>query len=120
MALCGREPTCEVPLSRALRLATESARFRPGGLVTLHLLTLSLRFIMALWTKPPMPFVGEADRSGDVRPEGETIVCSVMGFSSIGSSGRGGFKATGEPSLPLASAREGGRSLGFSADMPGS
>jgi hypothetical protein len=34
-----------------------------------HLLeTLSLRLSMALWTKPPMPLVGDAGRSGDILP----------------------------------------------------
>lgn len=48
---------------RLVRLeAIESARANPGGDATLHLFTLSDRFIMALWTKPPMPFVGETGR----------------------------------------------------------
>lgn len=30
---------------------------------------LSERFIMALWTNPPRPFVGDTGRSGELRPE---------------------------------------------------
>ena len=37
--------------------------FGPGCALQ-RLFTLSERFIMALWTKPPMPFVGELGRSG--------------------------------------------------------
>jgi len=55
-----------------LLLATEFPLFSPGGDWMLHLLfTLSDRFIMALCTKPPIPFVGDAGRSslsGDIRP----------------------------------------------------
>lgn len=60
---------CGLDESAPLRLeATESARAILGGLATLHRLTLSDLFIMALWTKPPMPFVGDVDRKGEVRP----------------------------------------------------
>lgn len=55
------------------RDAIESARCKPVGEVTLHRLTLSVRFIIALCTKPPMPFVGERGLVGDVRPEGGDI-----------------------------------------------
>ena len=59
-----------------LRLdTTESARVRPGGEVTLHRLTLSDLFIMALCTKPPRPLVGDVARiadDGPVRPDGAT------------------------------------------------
>src|SRR5690606_28691167 len=48
-----------------------STRCKPAGEFTLQRLTLSERFIMALWTKPPMPLVGDTGRVGDVRP-GET------------------------------------------------
>ena len=44
--------------------ATESPRFRPGAACVLHLLlTLSDRFIIALCTNPPKPFVGEGGLS---------------------------------------------------------
>ena len=36
--------------------------------MTLHLLTLSDRFIIALCTNPPRPLVGEIDRVGEERP----------------------------------------------------
>ena len=46
-----------------LEVATESPRFNPAFACTLHLLfTLSDLFIMALWTKPPKPLVGEGGR----------------------------------------------------------
>lgn len=44
----------------------ESPRFKPALACTLHLLlTLSDLFIIALWTKPPRPLVGEAGRPAD-------------------------------------------------------
>jgi hypothetical protein len=60
-------------------LATESTRFSPAaaGWALHRLLTLSDRFIMALCTKPPRPFVGEIDLSilsGEIRPDVGDIV----------------------------------------------
>ncbi len=60
-------------VSALLRLlVTELPLVRPGGDCTLHrLLTLSDLFIIALCTKPPMPFVGDgglSTRSGEIRP----------------------------------------------------
>jgi hypothetical protein len=50
-------------------LNVEPCLVRGGGACVLHRLeTLSLRFSMALWTKPPMPLVGDAGRSGDILP----------------------------------------------------
>lgn len=52
-------------------LNVEFWRVRPGGVAVLQrLLTLSLRLSMALCTKPPMPLVGEVERSrsGDILP----------------------------------------------------
>jgi hypothetical protein len=52
-------------------LIVELCLVRLGGVCVLHLLeTLSLRLSMALWTKPPMPLVGEAERSrsGEILP----------------------------------------------------
>jgi hypothetical protein len=44
--------------------AIESPRFRPGAACVLHLLlTLSDRFIIALCTNPPNPFVGDGGLS---------------------------------------------------------
>lgn len=55
-----------------LRLLTELPRVSPPGDCTLHLLfTLSDRFIIALWTNPPIPLVGDIGRSilsGEMRP----------------------------------------------------
>jgi hypothetical protein len=56
-------------LPRLLRV--EFCLLRTGGVCVLHrLLTLSLRLSMALCTNPPMPLVGDADRSrsGDILP----------------------------------------------------
>ena len=68
LRLVGRER----PVEELRLLATELPRVSPGGACTLHLLfTLSDLFIMALCTKPPIPFVGEAGRSnlsGEIRP----------------------------------------------------
>lgn len=58
-----------ITLGRLLRV--EFFLLRPGGACVLQrLLTLSLRLSMALCTKPPMPFVGEVERSrsGDILP----------------------------------------------------
>jgi hypothetical protein len=52
-------------------LKVEVCLVRAGGVCVLHRLeTLSLRFNMALWTKPPMPLVGDAgrSRSGEILP----------------------------------------------------
>ena len=55
-----------------LLLNVEFCLLRPCGVCVLHLLfTLSLRLSMALCTKPPIPFVGEAGRSmrsGEILP----------------------------------------------------
>ena len=52
-----------------LRLdTTESARVKLGGEVTLHRLTLSDLFIMALCTNPPSPLVGEVILVGEALP----------------------------------------------------
>lgn len=70
-------------------LVTESPLLRPGGDCTLHLLfTLSDLFIIALCTKPPMPFVGDAGRSnlsGEIRPcDGDILTSeSKLGGSSL-------------------------------------
>ena len=82
--LCGRlEPSPVLLLD-----VTESARLRPGGPATLHRLTLSDLFIIALCTKPPMPFVGELERElervGETRPAGDAFnERSVARFSSL-------------------------------------
>jgi hypothetical protein len=54
-------------------LIVEFCLLRGCGAWALHrLLTLSLRLSMALWTKPPMPFVGEEGRSAR---SGENLPC---------------------------------------------
>jgi hypothetical protein len=61
------EPKPAMALARLLTLELCLLKF--GGVYVLHrLLTLSLRFILALNTKPPMPFVGDRGRSGDILP----------------------------------------------------
>lgn len=75
---------------------TESARFKPGGLVTLQRLTLSLLFIMALWTKPPRPLVGEPDLMGELLPLAGSPAPSGGDVSFVGYSNRGGLSETGE------------------------
>jgi len=78
-------------------LKVELCLLKGGGGCVLHLLlTLSLRFSIALCTKPPMPFVGEAGRSrsgeilpcvGDMaspRPEAALSPPSADGFCSGG------------------------------------
>jgi hypothetical protein len=56
-----------LPLPRLLKV--EFVLLMPCGVCVLHrLFTLSLRFIIALCTKPPMPFVGEGARSGEILP----------------------------------------------------
>lgn len=47
-----------------------SGRVNAGGLATDHRFTLSLLFIIALCTNPPMPLVGEVVRAGEERPVG--------------------------------------------------
>ncbi len=78
--------------------ATESPRFRPALAWTLHLLlTLSDLFIIALWTKPPRPLVGDGGRSAEestleVRPSAGRSTSAVVvrpkglngGKSSVG------------------------------------
>jgi hypothetical protein len=53
-------------------LTVELPRVKPPGDCTLHLLfTLSDLFIIALWTNPPIPLVGDIGRSilsGEMRP----------------------------------------------------
>ena len=83
-----RLPGLDAPAAEPKLLATEFPRLRPGGACTLHLLlTLSDRFIMALCTKPPIPFVGEAGRSnlsGEIRPcEGDIAKPRVSAVESI-------------------------------------
>lgn len=69
-----------------LLLATESPRFSPGAACTLHLLlTLSERFIIALSTKPPRPFVGEGGLLEEPQP-GKSTEDVTAGFSSLGAS----------------------------------
>lgn len=62
---CAFIPPLSIKLARFD--ATDSARAKPVVDATLHLLTLSVLFIMALCTKPPIPFVGEMGRVGDLR-----------------------------------------------------
>lgn len=93
-------------LSTALRFddTTESARCRPVGDVTLHRFTLSVRFIMALCTKPPIPFVGETGRAGEVRPSGDGGLAAFIsnGYSILeGSSFCASESVRGDPSLPV-------------------
>lgn len=67
--------------------AIELLRLRFGGDCILHLLlTLSVRFIMALCTKPPMPLVGESDLSGfsgDMRPCDGDIAMDLAKLPSL-------------------------------------
>lgn len=77
------------------------------GVVTLHLLTLSVRFIIALWTKPPIPFVGEAGRVGEVWPD--EVPSLPAWISAGGPSFTASVVSNGEPSLPRL-ACESGRS----------
>lgn len=68
-SIFAKDPYPDMALARLLRV--ELFLFSGGGVCVLHLLlTLSLRFMLALSTKPPMPFVGDADRSrsGDLLP----------------------------------------------------
>ncbi len=79
-------------VSTLLRLlVTELPLVRPGGDCTLHrLLTLSDLFIIALCTKPPMPFVGDgglSSRSGEIRPwEGDIARLRLSDLESRGGS----------------------------------
>jgi hypothetical protein len=124
-------------LSKPIMLdRTESARCKPEGELTLHRLTLSERFIMALCTNPPMPLVGESGGLvGDVRPGDGGMDWRLTENASTspaespnGGSRRGApFRGRGEPSLP-GSVGVTGREIGFSfdgsiaesRDMPGS
>lgn len=66
-SILASEPKPAMALARLLILELCLLRF--GGVCVLHrLLTLSLRFILALSTKPPTPFVGDKGRSGDILP----------------------------------------------------
>ena len=82
-------------------LATESPLLKPEGDCTLHLLfTLSDLFIIALCTKPPMPFVGDAGRSslsGEIRPCDGDILTSEF---KLGGSSRCAFVSRTEELLP--------------------
>jgi hypothetical protein len=93
----------------------ELTRLRLGGLVTLHRLTLSDLFIIALWTKPPMPFVGELDREldrvGDKRP-GEAFERRPSRDLSSAASKPGGLRDGGFASFILVGVA--GSSAGFS------
>lgn len=86
-------------------LATELPRVRPGGDCTLHrLLTLSDRFIIALCTNPPIPFVGDGGRSrrsGDILPcEGDIANARASDLASPGGSNVcAGVSGRGEPML---------------------
>ena len=100
--------------------AMESARVKPGGLVTLHLLTLSERFIMALCTKPPIPLVGDGVRAGENRPVGEGEPPSAGVFSSAAPSNRGGLRGSGDISFETAAGGDvGSFAGGTSAVIPG-
>jgi hypothetical protein len=79
-------------------LTIELLRLRLAGDCTLHRFDmLSERFIIALCTNPPRPFVGETGRSGDARP-GDKGARSSDGCGSIfRASNRGVDKGTGEP-----------------------
>ncbi len=94
--------------------ATESARASPGGEVTLHRFTLSDRFIMALWTKPPIPLVGEMGLVGDERPEPSTEPRRPSGASSSGAFSVGG-SSLGVEDMGGGEARR--RSADFSGSM---
>lgn len=72
-----------------LLLATESPRLSPGAACTLHLLfTLSDRFIIALSTKPPRPFVGDGGLLEEPQPgnaaEDEAVGLLSLPESSVG------------------------------------
>jgi hypothetical protein len=58
-----------VPYVLPRLLSVEFCLLKVVGTWALHLLlTLSLRFSIALCTKPPMPLVGDEGRSGDILP----------------------------------------------------
>jgi hypothetical protein len=68
-------------------LAIEFSLLKPEPAWALHLLlTLSERFSIALWTKPPRPLVGDGGRSirsGDIRPwEGDIANVRLLGDRS--------------------------------------
>jgi hypothetical protein len=68
-SILDNEPNPDMALARLLRV--ELCLLRVGGVCVLHLLlTLSLRFMLALSTKPPMPLVGDTgrSRSGEILP----------------------------------------------------
>src|SRR3954470_23390712 len=95
-------------------LKEEFCLLNTGGVCVLHrLLTLSLRLSMALWTKPPMPFVGDAERSlsGDILPwVGDMAIpraarsLSPPSTEEAGSEGRANFcdSSTGRGDRPFA------------------
>lgn len=128
--LTGREtgsgPGLVAPFLPSILLRFEDVfpRCRPG-VVTLHLLTLSVRFIIALWTKPPIPLVGDAGRVGEVWPD--EFPSLVAWISAGGPNFSASVVSNGEPSL-LEPACEIGRSRTGSLsgsvevvrDMPGS
>lgn len=61
-------------------LIIELLRLRLAGDCTVHRFEiLSLRFNIALCTKPPKPLVGEPDRSGDARPGDRGVRSSEIG-----------------------------------------
>lgn len=70
LSILDNVPYPPVALPRLLKV--EFCLLTAGGVCVLHLFlfTLSLRFIMALCTNPPMPFVGDVgrSRSGDILP----------------------------------------------------
>lgn len=75
----------------------------PGGEATLHLLTLSDLFIMALCTKPPMPLVGDGGFVGEERPDtGDAVMERPRSRIGAGSSGGGVFSEGGSSRGPLA------------------
>src|SRR4051812_17292768 len=106
---------------------TESARCSPAGEFTLHRFTLSDLFIIALWTNPPIPLVGDSGRVGDVRPGGDISLWLLL-VSGVGGSSRwAGLRISGEPSfarIPGEDGRISAASLNGSAevsrDIPGS
>lgn len=72
-------PNAERPTPLRL-LMIELLRVRLAGDCTVHRFEiLSLRFNMALCTKPPKPFVGELERPGDARPGDRGLRSSVSG-----------------------------------------
>lgn len=113
---------CGLPVrplpSKLLRLdATDPARFKPAGELTLQRLTLSVRFIMALWTNPPIPFVGEAGLVGELRPD---VVPSIPVMSAGGPNCCAVVNGKGDPSRPWSAGELGvsfNVSFSFSVDV---